>query len=373
MIDNHQKDPEIWLQQFPVMYKSDINDHIHEMINGNREKLVCETSSGSSGIQGAVYMTRKEQYSAIATQTFLWEWSGYKLGNNILQLGMTTNRGWLKKCKDILLRTEYQQAFKINNEEACQALERFVSIPGFMGGYASGLYAYACMAEELNIKPHFISVISWGDKMFPHFREKIEEQFNTKVFDTYGATEGFIIAGQCEFGNYHILTPNVYLELLDKDGVEVAPGELGYVVVTRLDAYAMPLIRYYLGDLAIKMDTKEKCMCGKPFPMLEKIVGRDTDIVRTKSGKYLIVHFFTGIFEHIKEIEQFRVIQNNLDGIIIEYIPRIIFYNQILNNIKIQIQQYIQEPFNIDFIKVEHIPDTPSGKPQIIVSNLAKY
>ena len=79
---------------------------------------------------------------------------------------------------------------------------------------------------------------------------------NPTIAEVYGTTEGFMIAGLCENGNHHILTPHVYLELLDKDGNEVAPGELGYVVVTRLDAFSFPLIRYYLGDLAIK-ETEE--------------------------------------------------------------------------------------------------------------------
>ena len=366
------KDYRKWLQSFPVMHKTLIKKHLPNLINGTSKSLICEKSSGSSGIQGEVYMTRKEQFAAIAAQTHLWEWAGYQLGASIFQLGMTTDRGFIKKFKDILLRTEYQQAFRINKEEASLVLNKFINKQAFMGGYASGLFTYACLAEEMNIRPAFKAVISWGDKMFPHYREKIEQQFNTRVFDTYGATEGFIIAGQCEYASYHILTPNIYLELLDDKGEEVKPGELGHVVVTRLDAFAMPLIRYYLGDLAIKKAPEEKCKCGRPYPMLEKIVGRDTDIVKTRTGKHLIVHFFTGIFEHITEIRQFRVIQDSLDGIIIEYIPEKSFVDGVLNSLNAKIMEHIHEPFKVYFREVKSIPDTPSGKPQIIVSNLPK-
>lgn len=366
------KDVRKWLQSFPVMRKNLIRDHLPELIKGNLENLVCEKSSGSSGIQGEVYMTRKEQFAALAAQTHLWKWAGYQLGESILQLGITPDRSFIKMFKDILLRTEYQQAFRINKEEAFLVLNKFINKQAFMGGYASGLFTYACLAEEMGIRPVFKSVISWGDKMFPHYREKIEQQFNTKVFDTYGATEGFIIAGQCEFGNYHILTPNIYIELLDDKGKEVKPGELGHVVVTRLDAFAMPLIRYYLGDLAIKKAPEEKCKCGRPYPMLQKIVGRDTDIVKTHNGKHLIVHFFTGIFEHIPEISQFRIIQDSLDGIIIEYIPGKSFVDGVLNSLNSKIMEHINEPFIVYFREVNSIPDTPSGKPQIIVSNLPK-
>ncbi|MBK7870844.1 MAG: hypothetical protein IPJ74_09230 [Saprospiraceae bacterium] len=201
----------------------------------------------------------------------------------------------------------------------------------------------------------------------------IEKQFNTKVFDIYGTTEGFVIAGQCEHGRYHVLTPHVFLELLDEQGNEVAPGELGHVVVTRLDAYAMPLIRYYLGDLAIKAHTDKQCACGRKYPMLEMIIGRDTDIVRTRSGKMLIVHFFTGIFEHIPEIQQFRVVQKDLDSILIEYIPAHSFFNKgILKKTERIIHEKLQENLTIYFQQVDRIEPTPSGKPQIIQSFLEK-
>jgi len=359
-----------WLRSFPIMYKSTIQENLDDLIFVSKDILVCEKSSGSSGIQGEVYMTRKEQFNAIALQTYLWEWAGYRLGEPLLQLGMTLQRSSIKSIKDNLLRTNYQQAFKIDDQSAKKALQHFRGRQGFFGGYASGLYAYACIAERLNIDISFNGVISWGDKMFDHYRNKIEEVFHTQVFDIYGTTEGFVISGQCEFGSHHIMNPHVYLELLDESGMEVAPGKPGYVVVTRLDAYAMPLIRYYLGDIAIKASPDDLCSCGRPFPILKMIIGRDTDIIRTNSGKYLIVHFFTGIFEHIAEIKQFRVIQNNLMGINIEYIPGSNFNIEILDTIKNKILNYIKEPFNITFQEVKNIISTNSGKPQMIHSTL---
>ena len=60
-----------------------------------------------------------------------------------------------------------------------------------------------------------------------------------------------MIAGECREGSMHIMSPHVYIEILDDDGNRLPAGQLGKVVVTRLDAFAMPLVRYYLGDLAI--------------------------------------------------------------------------------------------------------------------------
>jgi phenylacetate-CoA ligase len=207
--------------------------------------------------------------------------------------------------------------------------------------------------------------------MFPHFRRLIETQFNTKVYDTYGSTEGFVIAGQCSEGNYHVFTPQVFVELLDEHGREVAAGEMGYVVATRLDAFAMPLIRYYLGDIAVKGDPAERCRCGRALPLLKQIIGRDTDVVITPLGKRLIVHFFTGIFEHVAEIRQFRVVQKSTDHFIIEYVPdETKFTPAILEDVTRTMRQRANEPIDVRYREVAEIPSSPSGKPQIVQSFL---
>ncbi|MBX2955220.1 MAG: phenylacetate--CoA ligase family protein [Cyclobacteriaceae bacterium] len=362
-------DPVAWLKNFPILYKNTIKENATSMIFKDGNKLIAESSSGSSGVQVTVYMSAKESSRTQAWQTLLWEWGGFKLGNRFFQLGMTTRRPMVKKIKDILLRTYYQQAFNISRVEVEKSLTKKIDFTQcVMGGYASGLYGYALYARDMKLKVNFKSVVSWGDKMFPHYRKLIKEVFGAPVTDTYGSTEGFVIAGQCEFQNYHVLSPHVYLELLDKEGKEVRDGEPGYVVVTRLDGYSMPLIRYYLGDIAVKEAKEVKCACGRELPMIRQIVGRDTDIVRTRSGKLLIVHFFTGIFEHFEKIRQFRVIQQDLDSIIIEYIPEIDFSPYVLEEVRSVIVNKLEEQFEIEFQEVQHIEPTASGKPQIIKS-----
>lgn len=363
------------LASFPVLTKALIRENTDRMLwhPSKKNKLVCEKSSGSSGIQGEVFMSRKEQSKVQAAQTLLWEWAGYTIGRPMLQTGMTLNRGIVKTIKDKLFRTRYESAFGLDENEVERVLQSLKEKPcSFFGGYASSLYVYAQVAAKKNIQSiHFQSVISWGDKMFSHYRSLIERQFNTKVYDTYGTTEGFMIAGQKDLDYYYILSPQVYVEIVDENGNEVPDGEMGYVLVTNLDAYEMPLIRYYLGDLAVKLPrSKYPEQRSLNFPLLERIVGRDTDIVKTQSGKSMIVHFFTAIFEHVPEIRQFRIIQRDLSSLMVEYIPNENFELPILNSIRIKIQAHLKEEFPIHFTSVSEIPVSPSGKPQIIVSHI---
>lgn len=366
-------DIEKYLKELPIIKKNIIKDDLDSFLSTDKSKLLVQKSSGSSGVQSLVYMSHEEQAEKYAIQTLWWEWAGYKFGNSILQTGISPNRGFVKRIKDILLKTTYVEAFTLSEKEVLGILQQLLLKPkDHFAGYASSLYLFAKIAKKHDINGiNFKSVFSWGDKMFPEYKEMIETQFQTKVYDTYGASEGFMIASQCKEGNYHIMSPHVYLEILDKDGNDVEDGQLGYVVVTRLDGYSMPLIRYYLGDLAIKDEQSSVCKCGKQFPLLKKIIGRDTDIVYTKSGNYMIVHFFTGIFEHISEIKQFQIIQNNLEGIEILYIPDNSFEEKILYNIENQILSYLNEPFIVTFQEVKNIANTKSGKPKMVHSNLS--
>jgi len=367
-------DPYIDTRLFPVMHKQLIKQHMNELYVGDRRKMVVEKSSGSSGIQGEVYMTRKENLGYQAVQTFLWEWSGYRLGDPLLQTGMTLDRSGVKGKKDKLLRTMYANAYNLSYEIVAGNL-REAKRRGcrFFGGYASSLNVYAEIALKEKIDIRFKGVISWGDKLFDQYKSNLRKAFGDPVItELYGTTEGCVIAGTCEYGNYHMMSPHVYVELLDKAGNEVAPGELGYVVVTRLDAFHFPLIRYYLGDLAIKESGEKECPCGRHFPLMRKIVGRDTDIVYTPGGKALIVHFFTGIFEHFDGIRQFRVIQKAAGEITIEYIPSDTFSPEVLPQITKVMHERAVELFPVTYIPVEKIPDTPSGKPQIILNTIVK-
>jgi phenylacetate-CoA ligase len=361
------------LSKYPILYKKDIKSNPGSFLSCSPKYLIVEKSSGSSGIQGQVYLTRQEIYSSLAIQTHWWEWIGYRIGDPIVQTGVTLKRGFIKKSKDILTRTRYFNAFDLSDDELTG--EANVLASGkfhYLCGYASSLYLIARRAEEMKKNDICLKgVISWGDKMFPHYRKVIEKQFHTKVIDTYGCTEGFMIAAECSGGSFHVMTPHVVVELLSDSGSPVKQGELGKVVVTRLDNRAMPLIRYYLGDLAEGFpEGNHVCSCGRAYPSLKRIVGRDTDIVVTASGKYLIVHFFTGLMEHYKEVKQFKVIQHNTKEIEIEYIPDIGFSTSILKKIKNKIQHHLNEPFPINFKEVSFIPPSPSGKPQIISSTL---
>jgi phenylacetate-CoA ligase len=360
------------LTKFPILTKQLLKNNTNLILTQPKDTLIKNGSSGSTGEQTIVYWSKKEQTINRATQLLWWKWANYNIGDPLIQTGINPKRLGIKKYKDFFFRTKYIQAFSHNKIDIINVLNNLnPKINYTFAGYASSLYVISKIALENNIQLKFKTAISWGDKLFDHYKKTIFEAFNCKTFETYGSAEGFMIGAQKDLDFLYEMSTNVFVEILDYNGNEVADGAIGNVIITNLNGFAMPLIRYQIGDLAIKLPNENYPENRElNLPIFQKIVGRDTDIVKTSKGNFMVVHSFTGIFEHVPEIKQFCVVQNNLFGIEILYIKDFGFKKETLINIENQILEYLKEPFEINFTEVTEIQPTKSGKPQLIVSNL---
>lgn len=367
-------DPQKMLSAFPVLTKNTLKGNEYDFLSKEYQvnKLIKMESSGSSGIKTTIYISRAEHSILRAILINWWEWTGFFLGKPILQTGMTPKRGLLKGAKDWITNTVYCDAFNLSEEMVLKKLSDISKYKNtHLGGYASSLFVFAEIAEKHQLNIRFDAVISWGDKMFDHYKKKIEKVFCTTVFENYACNEGIMIGQKVDLDYFYIYTPNVYLELLDSQDQPVPDGQIGRVVITKLDGFAMPLIRYDTGDLAINLPVSKYPTNRKfSFPLLERVVGRNTDIIKTLDGKSLIVHTFTGIFEFYNEIKQFRVVQRKPAEVEIEYIPSQSFDEKVLNKIELDLKKHTQSSIVITWKKVESIPATASGKPQLIKNYL---
>jgi phenylacetate-CoA ligase len=364
------------IKDFPIIDKHTVRNETDDLISSEyqKENLIPYSSSGSSGVQTTVYMNKQEQSILRGVLTHWWEWSGYNIGKPLIQTGMATNRSRLKALKDTLFRTWYVYAFSFTDDELKTICDRMQKRPHHyhLAGYASSLNVIAEYALKHHYEIKLNGVISLGDKLFRQYRKNVSEAFQTQVFDTYGSNEGFMVATQCDNEYYYILSPHVYVEILDDHHQPVPDGEMGHIVVTRLDGFSMPLIRYKIGDLGIKLP-KDKYPSNRKYqyPLLQQVVGRETDVVILPDNRKLIVHSFTGVFEYIPEIKQFKVIQENRKGIMIEYIEGKDFTQSALKKAENELRNHIKDDsFAIEFVPVNFIAPSKSGKPQIVESRL---
>ncbi|PZX47672.1 phenylacetate--CoA ligase family protein [Algoriphagus chordae] len=361
-------DSRTWLKSFPVLAKKTFRENLEFIVTDkNKESLTAIMSSGSTGPPSKVYFSKDELSNNRALQILWWEWAGYKFGKSLLQTGVNMTRSSEKAIKDKLLNTRYIDAMSHDKTQILAELELLREEPrSHFVAYASSLYLFAKIALENNIKDvHFESVVSIGEKLLPQFREAIEKAFACQVYDTYGASEGFLIASQCKAGNYHIMSPHLVLELLDDDGNEVQPGQMGRVVLTGLDNFTTPLIRYEVGDLAIKA-INNTCTCGLQLPLLGEVIGRQTEFIMTPSGKYITVQTVVRILKQYPEIDQFKLIQLGENELKLVYVsPK----NQLdvrEKDLQLAFEEVFGENLNFEFEKVPELPKAKSGKFQLI-------
>jgi len=365
------------LKNFPILTKEILRNPENQLISDkfDKTKLHKNFSSGSSGIQSFSYSTKKNVFYLQGLNYHWYGWGGFKIGDKLLQFGISPKRSLPKKLKDIFFRVQYENAFSLDDTDyyrIYQDLNR--KKISYILGYPSAINQLA----EFFIKNDYTfplkSIISLGDKLFPHFEENYRKAFNhPKVIDTYGCAEGIMLACRDDIPYYYISSPHVYVEIVNDEGNEVKDGELGHVLATCFTNDAQPFIRYKLGDLAIKLP-KEKYPKNRRlnYPLLEKIVGRETDIVKTPTGKTLIVHSFTGIIEYYPDIRQYQIIQKSTDEIILKYIvdELIPLKENTLHEIRNKINRLTDHSLKISFEETDYIQNSPSGKPQIIKSLL---
>jgi len=299
------------LDGLPVITKNDLRPVLSQFpLPGYRGRVFKVATSGSTGEPMTFYRSAEQESWFWALRLRMWQWGGYVFGEPYLTLNLNARDAWAKRFQDLLFRCCYH-GFNANSHDVDAAL-RDLHRYGVrhLIGYASSLYLLARAMRERGVhNPGVSTIMATGDTLFVNYRKTIEEVFESRVTDYYGAGgEGFHLASQCERGGqYHTHTENSVIELLT-DGRPATPGEMGEIVVTQLDNRAMPLIRYATGDLAV-VSKQQSYDCGRQLALIESIQGRVPDIVFAPDGSCLVVHFFTILFEHTPEVRQFQVIQ----------------------------------------------------------------
>ena len=135
------------------------------------------------------------------------------------------------------------------------------------------------------------------------------EVFGAPIYDHYQCIEVPMIAGECSRSNgLHVFADSRLVEILDREGRPVGPGQTGEVVITDFRNRVFPLIRYRLGDLA--RWKREPCACGVTFPMLEPVCGRISDALRFPSGLVMAGEGMNALFHPWPEaVRQFQLRQ----------------------------------------------------------------
>jgi phenylacetate-CoA ligase len=198
-------------------------------------------------------------------------------------------------------------------------------------------------------------------------RSYIDSVFTVEMYDQFGCVEMGRTAWECpEHSGYHIDMESIVMEFI-KENEQVASGERGEIVYTNLYNYAMPLIRYRIGDIGTPTD--EKCPCGRGLPLMKILEGRKDSFMQMSNGKIITPITWIILLMHYN-IEQYKVIQETIDRIKIKIIPGGNFKQKDIEQIKRDSINILGDEVTIDIELVEEIPKEKSGKVKPIVSQL---
>jgi len=156
--------------------------------------------------------------------------------------------------------------------------------PDYLVSYPSNLAALAeaSIASGTELKS-LRSISTLGEILTPAYRELFRKAWGVEAHDIYSSEEIGFMAVQCPTAeHYHVQSEHVLLEVLDDNGQPCKPGEVGRVVVTTLNNFAKPLIRYVIGDYA---EVGSACACGRGLPVINRVVGRVRNMFMRPDGQ----------------------------------------------------------------------------------------
>jgi phenylacetate-CoA ligase len=242
--------------------------------------------------------------------------------------------------------------------------------PNFIHGYPSSLSQLSRLKMDLgadSIRPSIISTAA--ELLHRKDRENITNAFGVIPYDRYAARECGNIAWECdEHNGYHINIDSVVVEFI-KNNNPVNPGERGDVVITNLHSYAMPFIRYRLGDVGVP--SEDICSCGLELPLMRIIEGRDEDFIALDEQKRISPMMVTCTLDHVPGLKQFRVIQEELNSLFVLLAKGKGFNSDTVNQVKWELKTILGEYMHIRCEVVEDIPRETSGKVRSVISKIS--
>jgi len=254
--------------------------------------------------------------------------------------------------------------------------------PEFLGGYPGVLRALAVLKRQghgKNVNPRVMS--SSGAVLDDYTKKYIEDAFDAKIYDVYGSTEAGPVAFECKKGNYHIHSDMVHLEFLDDNGNDVAAGEPGHVVVTKLYGRGTPVIRYTgMNDILIPMD--KKCDCGINTEIIGRVEGRRADAIVLPDGRIIPPLSITGIPGEVmkkfdtNKIKQFQIIQESPTELNILIVVDEELRNtgppikKIFEEIKNECIKKLGNEIGVNVIEVESIRGRGDLPPSVVISKV---
>ncbi len=334
-----------------------------------------ETSSGSTGKPLQYYTTMDARSIGWAATFRSWKWAGYRLGDKRVTMAASAllpeRPSVAQRLRWFAERNVPLSAVHLTRETMASHARRIEQYrPRFIRGYPTALYLFADYLRSQGRCLQGVKAAFTTAEMLPlSYRRTIENQFGCQVQDQYGCIEGAAKAIECaSHQGYHIAAELTKMEMVDSDGKAAGPGKPADILATDLHNYAMPFIRYAVGDRAVLSESR--CSCGRGLPVIKSLEGRTTDVIRFDNGVALSGVAITGIFSFC-QVKQFQVVQTAGSRLLVKVVKGDGYTQTDTDLYTGLLRSHAGQDVEIAVEYVDDIPTTKAGKHRFVISSPA--
>ncbi len=365
-------------EKIPILKREEIRQNVDRLLTCSpKEKYLGKsTTGGTTGAPLTVYTDKRIPREALAWRMLNW-WGIHPWDNGAYLWRMRHRPGlhsflnhlaWFPTQK---FRFDCTFIDQMGTEAFIKSFNRLK--PPLLQGYTGAIAQLAIYLLEHPQQIHSPKAI-WvtSSPLGKLQRQQIELAFQAPVYDQYGSCEVPHMAAQCAAkGPLHIHYDAVHLEFVDDNNKPVPCGEMGRILVTDLENFSFPLIRYENGDTGRALPGK--CDCGINLPIMDAVAGRQSDILILPDGSTINGEYLTTIFDDFPEaIRQFQVKQDIDYNIMINYIPNPTFaeFDSVIKRIEKDFIAKVKSKVGVTFRPVDKI-ENDRGKTRFIISEAA--
>ena len=303
------------IQKLPILERTDIQNNTDQLKSKNyKNKVFAGSSSGTTGIPIKYYQDIDSYSAGLAAIYLLRSMSGWRVGMRGIHIwgNIASVEKWKRipsRLKRILLNQKYISSILLNDvnivPEVIRTIQKFK--PVFLDGYTNAIYEIAIFLKNHHLSiPSIKYIFTTAENLEPH-QKKLIEEYLAPVQDDYGFSEINSIASMLiKSDKYVIFEPHVIVECFQSDDKKMKD-----VIVTDLDNYYMPFIRYRVGDLIDDVYTTDKNEPTK-YSYFKNIYGRSSDVIILENGEKIYpVNIFGGtLYRKFTNITQHKVCWN---------------------------------------------------------------
>lgn len=363
-------DPFHVVSTLPILTKKSRKMEVDKLLNTNPARKLTEVgyTSGTSGSPTVNYLDEESIERAFALwKRFHWtiginkDMKNVRFSGRIIVDPFAKNKPfWVYNVFEKQLMMSSYHLTTENIKHYVDKLNNFK--PQFIDGYPSAIYIIARYINNndisLNFRPQAIATTA--ETLYDYQRVEMEKAFDTKVFNQYASSEGAPFITECKLGKLHINTDSGYFEFLDTNGMIARPSEIARLVVTSFRNYKTPLIRYDIEDNILLPKEGEVCACGCKMPVIEKIIGREDDVLWTVEKGY--VGRMDTAYKGLHGIVKSQIVQESPTDVVINNVVDTTYDEDVQKKLVENLKERLGSNINIKINIVEDIPLGANGK-----------